>query len=425
VLLDLRGPQKPISHEEVQHAGFHSWVNKGRENEMSLTRRGTTSGSKYPNGVPMVPLLVLLLLLNLVAGCSKDASGVPKAEDPRKKMAVPVTVGMAVEKNVPVQIRAIGNVEAYSSVSVKAQIEGEIAIVHFKEGQEVKAGDMLFTIDPRPFEVALKQAEANLAKNRAQLLNARRQEERYGSVAKKGFVSQEQYDQIASNADALAATLKADEAAVENAKLKLAYCFIKSPIDGFVGAIRVHKGNLMKANDNDKPMVLINQVKPIYVSFSVPEHYLPEIRNRMAESKLEVQAAIGGGAGKIIQGQLAFIENAVDTNTGSIPLKASFTNTDKTLWPGQFVKVTLTLATQSGAVVVPSQAIQSGQQGRYVFVVKDDSTVEYRPVVPGETIDGETVITRGIAPGERVVTDGQLRLASGSLIQPVEDSPKN
>jgi membrane fusion protein, multidrug efflux system len=339
-------------------------------------------------------------------------------------MAVPVTVGTAVEKTVPVEIRAIGNVEAYSTVSVKAQVEGELTIVHFKEGQEMKAGDMLFTIDPRPFDVQLKQAEANLAKDRAQLQNARRQVERYGSVATKGYVSQEQYDQISSNSDALDATVRADEAAVENAKLKLAYCYIKSPINGVVGGIRVNKGNLMKANDNDKPMVHINQVKPIYVSFSVPERYLPEIRDRMAKEKLEVMAAIAGDTGRLVRGELAFIENAVDTTTGSIPLKASFANNDKILWPGQFVKVTLTLATQPGAVVVPSQAIQSGQQGRYVFIVKDDSTVEYRQVELGEIIDGETVISQGVAPGEQVVTDGQLRLASGSLVQVVEDSQK-
>ncbi len=398
-------------------------MDETREKKMSATGKGKMMGWKYPMGVPTVPFLLFIFALSLISGCSKDASGVPKAEDPRKKMAVPVTVGAAVEKNVPVQIRAIGNVEAYSSVSVKVQVEGELTIVHFKEGQEVKAGDMLFTIDPRPFEVALKQAEANLAKDRAQLLNARRQVERYGSVAKKGYVSQEQYDQISSNSDALEATVRADEAAVENAKLKLAYCFIKSPINGVVGGIRVNKGNLMKANDNDKPMVLINQVKPIYASFSVPERYLPAIRNHMAERKLEVQAAIAGDVDRLVRGELAFIENAVDTNTGSIPLKASFANTDKILWPGQFVKVTLTLDTQSGAVVVPSQAIQSGQQGRYVFVVKDDSTVEYRPVDLGETLDGETVISKGVAPGERVVTDGQLRLASGSLVQTVEDSP--
>jgi multidrug efflux system membrane fusion protein len=256
------------------------------------------------------------------------------------------------------------------------------------------------------------------------LQNARRQVERYGSVATKGYVSREQYDLISSNSDALEATVKADEAAVENAKLKLAYCYIKSPINGVVGGIRVNKGNLMKANDNDKPMVHINQVKPIYVSFSVPERYLPEIRDRMAKEKLEVVAAIAGDAGRLVRGELAFIENAVDATTGSIPLKASFANTDKTLWPGQFVKVTLTLTTQPGAVVVPSQAIQSGQQGRYVFIVKDDSTVEYRQVELGEIIDGETVISRGVAPGERVVTDGQLRLASGSLVQVVEDGQK-
>lgn len=382
------------------------------------------SPPKYPRGVLTAPLLLLLFVLSLLSGCSKDASGVPKGEDPRKKMAVPVTVGTAVEKSVPVQIRAIGNVEAYSTVSVKAQVEGELTIVHFKEGQEVKAGDMLFTIDPRAFEVQVKQAEANLAKNRAQLQNARRQVERYGSVATKGYVSQEQYDQISSNSDALEATVKADEAAVENAKLKLNYCFMKSPINGVVGGIKVNKGNLIKANDNDKPMVHINQVKPIYVSFSVPERYLPEIRDRMAKEKLEVVASIAGDAGRLIRGELAFIENAVDMNTGSIPLKASFANSDKTLWPGQFVKVTLTLSTRPGAVVVPSQAIQSGQQGRYVFVVKDDSTVEYRQIELGEIIDGETVISQGVAPGERVVTDGQLRLASGSLVQVVDDGQK-
>jgi multidrug efflux system membrane fusion protein len=382
------------------------------------------SPSKYLRGVLTDHPVLFLIVFSLLSGCSNDASGVPKTEDPRRKMAIPVTVGTAVEKTVPVQIRAIGNVEAYSTVSVKAQVEGELTVVHFKEGQEVKAGDMLFTIDPRPFEVQLKQAEANLARDRAQLNNATRQVERYGSVANKGYVSQEQYDQISSNATALEATVKADEAAVENARLKLAYCTIKSPINGVVGSIRVNKGNLIKANDNDKPMVHINQVKPIYVSFSVPERYLPEIRDRMAREKLEVVASIAGGAGKLVRGELAFIENAVDTNTGSIPLKASFPNSDKTLWPGQFVKVTLTLATQPGAVVVPSQAIQSGQQGRYVFVVKDDSTVEYRQVDLGEIIDGETVISHGVAPGELVVTDGQLRLASGSLVQIVEDSQK-
>jgi multidrug efflux system membrane fusion protein len=399
-------------------------MNETRGKKMSLTTRRKSIGPKHPSGVLMAPLLLLFFALNLIAGCSNDASGVPKTEDPRKKMAVPVTVSNAVEKDVPVQIKAIGNVEALSTVSVKAQVEGELTIVHFKEGQEVKAGDMLFTIDPRPFEVAVKQAEANLAKDRAQQQNARRQVDRYGSVAKKGYVSQEQYDQISSNEAALEATVKADEAAVENAKLKLNYCFMRSPINGVVGGIRVNKGNLIKANDNDKPMVFINQVKPIYVSFSVPERYLPEIRNRMAQGKLEVQAQIAGNADKLVRGELAFIENTVDTNTGSILLKASFANADKTLWPGQFVKVTLTLAMQAGAVVIPSQAIQSGQQGKYVFVVKDDSTVEYRQVDPGETLDGETIISKGVAPGERVVTDGQLRLASGSLVQAVEDSQK-
>lgn len=364
---------------------------------------------------------VLLAALCLISGCSQDASGVPKtAQDQRKLMAVPVAVGTAVEKTVPVQVKAIGNVEPFSTVSVKAQVEGELTTVHFKEGQEVKAGDMLFTIDPRPFDVALKQAEANLARDRAQLENARRQVDRYGSVVEKGYVTKEAYDQVSANSAALQATVKADEAAVENARLKLAYCSIKSPINGVVGALRVNKGNVIKANDNDKPMVFINQIKPVYVSFSVPERHLHKIRKYMTDRKLQVTATIPGDDGVRVEGELAFIENTVDTNSGSITLKASFPNEDKLLWPGQFVRVTLTLATRPGSVVVPSQAIQSGQKGQYVFVVKPDSTVEYRAVEAGAILGGETVVEKGVSPGESVVIDGQLRLASGSLVKPVE-----
>jgi membrane fusion protein, multidrug efflux system len=369
----------------------------------------------------LLPGFAMLALLNVLTACSQNATGNPKGEDPRKKMAVPITVAIAVEKTVPVQLRTIGNVQAFATVLVKAQVEGELMTVHFQEGQEVKTGDLLFTIDPRPYQAQLKQSEANLAQGRAKLDNARKQVQRYGSVVSKGYVTEEKYDLIVSDAAVLEASVKADEAAVENARLKLAYCTIRSPINGMTGGLRVNKGNVIKANDNDKPLVMINQVNPVYVAFSIPERNLPEIKKHMAAGKLEVLAAIPGDEGTEVRGELAFLENTVDTNTGSIQIKAAFINDNKALWPGQFVNVVLTLTTQPGAVVVPAQAIQTGQQGRYVFVVKPDLTVEYRPVVVGRTLENEAVIAEGIRPGERLVTDGQLRLASGSLVKIVED----
>jgi multidrug efflux system membrane fusion protein len=383
-------------------------------------------GSKNLRGLlTFLSVAATLLALTAISACSNEASGKPKAEDPRKNVAVPVTVGSAVEKAAPVQLQAIGNVQPFATVSVKSQVEGELMAVHFKEGQEVKAGDLLFTIDSRVYEAQLKQAQANLAKNKAQLVNARRQVERYGSVVKKGYVAEEQYDQVVSEAAALEASVKADEAAIENAKLKVAFCTIRSPISGVVGSLKVHKGNIIKANDNDNPLVTINQISPTYVAFSVPERNLPSIQKYMAERKLEVLAVIPGDGEAPVAGELAFIENSVDVNTGSIQIRARFENANRALWPGQFVNVALTLATQSGAVVIPSQAVQTGQQGQYVFVVKDDLTVELRPVATGRTIGDEIVIATGVSPGERVVTDGHLRLTSGASIKIVEAGGKN
>jgi multidrug efflux system membrane fusion protein len=372
-----------------------------------------------PRGL-LFPGLVVLALFTLVSACSKDATGTAKVGDPRKQTAVPVTVATAVEKTVPVQLRAIGNVQAFSTVLVKAQVEGQLQAVHFKEGQEVKTGDPLFTIDPRPYEAQLKEAEANLGKEKAKLETARKQVQRYGSVVSKGYVAEEKYDLIVSEAAVLEAAVKADEAAVESARLKLAYCTIKSPINGVTGGLRVHKGNIIKANDNDKPLVIINQIKPVYVAFSIPERNLPEIKKHMAARKLEVLATIPCDQGECVRGELAFLENTVDTNTGSIQIKAAFPNDNNMFWPGQFVNVVLNLTTLPDVVVVPSQAIQTGQQGRYVFIVKPELTVEYRPVVAGMTFENESVILSGINPGEQVVTDGQLRLASGSLVKIVE-----
>jgi membrane fusion protein, multidrug efflux system len=364
--------------------------------------------------------LVLVSIFGFALACCGDAPGKSKTADPRKKMAVPVTIATAITKPVPEQLRAIGNVQAFATVHIRSRVQGELVGVHFKEGNEVKSGELLFTIDPRPFEAALKQAEANLAKNRAQLQHARKQTERYASVVKKGYVSEEQNDQILTNAATLEAAVRADEAAVESSRLDLKYCTIRSPITGVTGQLKVDRGNLIKSGDNDNPMVTIKQTSPIYVVFSVPEPYLPELKKRMAARPLEVSVAVSGDEERPLQGELTFLDNAVDQTTGTILLRSTFANQDRMLWPGQFVNVTLTLSLQPEALVIPSQAVQTGQQGRYVFVVTPESTAEYRLVALSRTVDGEAVVLKGVSPGERVVTDGQLRLTQGAQVTIIE-----
>src|SRR3990172_8691122 len=344
----------------------------------------------------------------------------------------------------PVEVNAIGNVESFSTVSVKVLVSGELVEVYFREGQEVKKGEVLFKIHPRPFEAALrraegnlardvaqaKQAEANLAKDTAQAKNAETQSRRYEGLFKEGVVAREAYDQFRASADSYDALLQADRAAIEyagaairsdkaaidNARLDLENCTIHSPIDGRTGNLIVHKGNIIKANENP-PLVVINQIKPIYVAFSVPEQHLTEIERHMAAGKLRVSANAPKSDGQSIGGELSFIDNAVDVSTGTIRLKGTFANEEKLLWPGQFVNVTLTLATLSNALVVPSQAVQSGQNGQYVFVVKPDLTVEYRPVSIGSSVRNEIIIEQGLKTGEIVVTDGQLRLIPGARVE--------
>jgi len=370
-----------------------------------LTKRyshhGTTRTASF-----FAPLLFLVFLFACSGG---------KAEPP-KKPAVPVTVATVVQKKVPVLMRAIGNVEAYSTVGVKSQIGGVLMRVHFKEGQDVNKGALLFTIDPRPYEAALKQAEANLAKDTAQVENAREETRRYAELVKKGYVAQEQYDQIRTNAAALEATVNAGKAAVENAQLQLKYCFIYAPFSGRTGSLISYEGNLIKATA-DTSMVVINQVQPINVTFSVPEQYLPEIKKYMASGRVKVAAVIGKDEAHPVEGVLTFVDNAVDMTTGTIKLKATFANSEKRLWPGLFVNVSVILTTQPDAIVVPSQAIQTGQSGSYVFVIKDDLTAESRPVVGGRTLDGETVVEKGLQAGDKVVTDGQLRLVPGVKVE--------
>jgi multidrug efflux system membrane fusion protein len=334
----------------------------------------------------------------------------------RSREAVPVLVATAVQKPIPVQIQAVGNAEAFQTVSVKSQVTGVLNKAHFKEGQNVRKGQLLFTIDFRPFEAVLKQAEANLARDVAQLQNAREQARRYAELVKKQYVSQEQYDQIRTNADAMEATVDADRAAVENAKVQLSYCYIYSPIDGQVGTLLVNEGNLVRVNDA-APLVVINQITPINVTFSVPEQHLADISRHMASGTLKVDARFPSDEGRPEQGHLAFVDNAVDRTTGTIKLKAEFKNSARRLWPGQFINVALTLSTQADAVVIPSEAVQVGQEGQHVFVVKPDKSVEVRPVTVSRTTEGETIIAKGLAAGERVVREGQFLLGPDSRIE--------
>ena len=366
---------------------------------------------------PLRPLMRAVLVTFAIAGlfgCS-EGNGNTNGAEKLAKAEVPVAVATAVEKTMPVQLRAIGRIQAYSTVVMKPQVGGEIQSVHFKEGQEIKKGDLLFTIDPRPFEAQLKQAEANLAKDRAQQVNARKQADRYASVVKKGFVSEEQYDSMAANATALEAGVKADEAAVDTARLSVKYCYIRSPLDGSAGEVKVYAGNVIKANESE--LVTVNQTSPVNVSFSVPEQHLADIKKYLGEGKIEVLASLPGKEESQVRGSLAFIDNSVDFTTGTILLKAEFENKDKSLWPGQFANVTVTLAEQPGLLVLPVEAVQAGQKGQYAYVVTPDLSVEYREVVTGRPAGKEVVILKGISAGERVVTDGQLKLSNGAKIR--------
>lgn len=359
-------------------------------------------------------LLVLVLLSGV--GCNGRETDKKKSAG-SGGTALPVTVAEAVVKAMPVELTAVGAVEAFATVTVKSQVEGPVTGVHLKEGQCVAAGDRLFSIDPRPFEVQLERVEANLARDTAQLRNARTLLARNAAVVGKGYVSQEQYDQAAANVAALEATLRADTAEVKNARLQLSYCAIHAPVSGCAGQVFVDQGNLVKANDADHPLVVIRQIRPIYVNFSIPEDNLSEVRKQSAVGPLTVLAMPAGHSAQPFTGQLSFIDNSVNPGTGTILLKATFANADRALWPGQFVNTTLRLASQPQALVVPSQAVQTGQTGQYVFILKNDRTVDYRPVTVSRTIRGEAVIVKGLAPGDTVVTDGQLRLFPGAAVK--------
>ena len=333
----------------------------------------------------------------------------------QQQPAVPVTVAPVVKKPMPLQISIIGAAEAYSTVAVHAQITGELMSVNFNEGDDVKMGQVLFTLDQRPLEAALQQAEANLARDLAQAANARAQAVRYQDLAERGIATREQVGTMTTNAQALEATVGADRAAVENAKVQLQYATIASPLSGRTGALMVHAGNLVRANDA-APLVVINQVAPIYVSFGIPESQLPDFKRYLAQRSLHVEARPPNETGPASTGRISFVDNAVDQTTGTIKIKGTFPNDDRRLWPGQFVNIIVTLTTDAAAVVVPTVAVQAGQQGQYVFVVKPDETVDLKPVTVARTSGAETIIKDGLQAGETVITDGQIRLVPGSRI---------
>lgn len=328
--------------------------------------------------------------------------------------AVPVTTASVVQKAMPIEITVIGSAEPYSTVAIRSQITGQLTAVNFKEGDIVQKGQILFELDRRPLEAALEQSQANLQRDMAQAANAEVQATRFQQLVDRGISPREQADTAKTSVVALNATVEADRAALENAKIQLQYATIAAPLTGRTGALMVHQGNLVRANDLT-PLVTINEVAPISVAFSIPEARLTELRRYMSRGSLIV-AATPQGSDVSSNGRITFIDNSVDQNTGTIRVKGTFPNQDGRLWPGQFVNVVVTLTTDRAAIVVPSVAVQAGQQGSYVFAVKQDQTVEMRPVTVSRIRGTDSVIESGVTPGETVVTDGHLRLVPGGRI---------
>ena len=353
--------------------------------------------------------------LSAVAAAAVLAGACGGAPQARPQPPVPVTVGMVVQKTMPVSFRAIGHVEPISTVAVKARIGGELLKVWFAEGQMVRAGQTLFTIDPRQYEAALRQAEAQLARDKAMLVKADADVRRYGELVKKDYVTKSDFDQVTANAASLQATVASDQANIDNARLQVAYCTITSPVEGRTGNLNVKAGNLVKSDDTT-PLVTINQIRPIYASFSVPAQLLPSVLKKNS-TPVAVTATIPDSAVPEATGTLSFVDNNVDEATGTVMLKATFPNEAEALWPGQFVNVTVILGEEPNRVVAPAPAVQTSQQGQYVYVVKSDDTVELRAVKVNRIDETNAVIDQGLAPGDRVVTDGQLRLVAGARIE--------
>lgn len=365
----------------------------------------------HVRAVSVVAVALSLLMVVALTGCPRKNAG---AAGKAPAGPVPVRVASVTQKTVPVQVKVFGTIEANQSVSVRTLITAELLKVNFIEGQDVRKGDVLFTLDARPFESALRQSEAQLARDTALAENAKTEADRAERLFKEGAFTREQFENARAQATATAATVRADAAAVENARTQLGYCVVRAPFDARAGRQLVDPGNLIKANDT--VVVVLNQVTPIFCTFAVPEQHLAAVQAYMAQGPLQVVADLPGSKSSAT-GRVTFIDNTIDRTTGTFVVRATFENADRRLWPGQFVNVTLVLTNQPDAVVVPSQALQAGQQGTYVFVVRPEQTVEMRPVVVGRSINGDTVVEKGLQPGETVVTDGQLRLTPDAKVE--------
>lgn len=351
--------------------------------------------------------IALVALLALAAGaCSRQRRGDPPA--------VPVTVAPVQQRTVPFEITAPGSVEPQRAVAVSAQVSGIVTSVRFREGDEVQAREVLLQIDPRPYRNALQQAEAALSRDVIQLTNARRQVERYQGLARSEYITTEQFEALQTTAQSLEATVKSDSAAVDNARLNLEYTTIRSPISGRTGSLLIKEGNVVRAPGSG-PLVTVNQTRPILVRFAVPAPYLPLIRQYQGHD-LRVRA-LPANDSTALTGELVFVDNAVDTTTGTIMLKAQFENANRTLWPGQFVTATLTLYEQKDAIVVPAAAVVEVESGNYVYVIGADGKALNRPVVVGRSVGEDVIVTQGLGAGETVVADGQLRLVPGARVQ--------
>jgi len=341
------------------------------------------------------------------------------APPPPREAQPPVTVAKVVRKSVPELVMAVGTVEAINSIAIKSLVDGQVLECLVKDGDDVKAGQLLFKIDPRPAQSTLAQMEAALAKDEAARDLAKAQVDRYKPVAEKGFISRDQMQQYLTAYSAAAASVKVDQANVASAKLTLGYTNIYAPISGRAGRILVQPGNLVKANDAN-PMLVLNQIAPIFVNFAVPGRLVDRIRSVQAQQALEVSASAGNNS--LETGQLAFVDNAVDPATNTVKLRASFTNAQQRLWPGQFVNLTLVLGNEE-ALVVPDAAVKAGPNGNYVFIVKADSSAEQRGISVARSTNGESVIDKGLAQGETVVTDGQSRLVDGTKVKITQAEP--
>ena len=368
----------------------------------------------------MKKILGLLVLVVLVAACAWRIAELQKRKAAESKKTgtgapLPVLLASAVSKPMPVEIRTFGTVEPATTVTIRAQVTGTLSAIGFAEGAEVHAGDLLFRIDPRPFQAALDQAVAAHARTQAQLENAARDVRRVTDLFDKKFVSESDHDQAVTALAALQASERADAAAIESTRIQLDYCAIRSPIDGRTGRRQVDAGNLVTANSTT--LVTINQLRPVHVTFAVPEQDLARLRACQQNDGLSIDVFQPDDPGRTEAGRLVFLDNAVDRATGTLTLKAEFANADNWLWPGSFVNVRLVTTVETNACVIPFTAVQNSQQGTYVFVVRPDATVEVRPVTVSRTVGGESVIAAGLQPGDKVVTDGQQRLGPGASVK--------